>query len=259
MAEGIGYIENNSNQELLLGVVGDPGNGMQPMPFYPPMSLFDFPYTYGSSMNTSSQIRVKMDGASFGIPGTDSVKYHKTYSTHRVVQGWGTLILPEGTYEGTLLEKSETTQVDSDWMKVVFLGWVLAPGYPETTYDSSYRWLTGDMLHPYAEVSYDEDGFQDGVTYYEGLNVSSGSKNISPEVTLLPNPANDKITVSADGVSGIETIEVIAPDGQRAGLYSVTGDKSAQTIEISHFQNGIYLAVIRLHDGKTVVKKLIKH
>lgn len=258
MTDGIGYIDNNTSQELLLGVVGDPGNGVQPMPFYPPMSLFDFPYTYGSSMNTSSQVRVKMDGASFGIPGTDSVKYHMTLITNRVVQGWGTLMLPGGTYEGALLEKSKTTQVDSAWMKVIILGWILAPGYPTTTYDSSYRWLTGEMLHPYVEVNYDENGIQDGVTFYNGLNVNAGEKEPSPEVSLLPNPATDKITFRTSGFNGIKTIEIVTPEGQRVSQHNVPGGSAVSTVTIGDLKSGVYMAVVTLNNGKTVVKRVIK-
>lgn len=258
MEEGLGYIENNSNQELLLGVVGDPGNGVQPLPFYPAMPLFDFPYTYGSSMNTTSQVRVKMDGASFGIPATDSVRYHMTLTTIRNVVGWGTLILPDGTYEGCLLEKSQTIQVDSAWMKVVILGWIPAPGYPSTTYDSSYRWLTGEMLHPYAEATLGEGGSIESVTYFKGLNVSSELPVSGGNFNLQPNPAGDYITIRNSGQGAIERIDIFATDGRQFETITQKSGTTNTLVNVSNLNPGIYILVIHSTTGERIVKRLVK-
>lgn len=258
MTEGTGYIENGTSQEVLLGVVGDPGNGMQAMPFYPPMALFEFPYTYGSTMNTSSQVRVKMDGASFGIPATDSVRYHMTLTTTRAVRGWGTLILPDGTYEGALLEKSETVQVDSAWMKVVFIGWILAPGYPETTRDSSYRWLTAEMLHPYAEVNFGETGAIDGVTFFKGLNVSAGTSSAAPRLEMMPNPVSDQLTIRLAGVGSIRKVEILAADGRLCLEKSVTDETPFLTIDLGLLPAGIYVAVAYTAQGERIVERIVK-
>ena len=258
MTDGIGYIENSTNQELLMGVVGDPGNGMQAMPFYPPMALFEFPYTYGSSMNTSSQVRVKMDGASFGIPATDSVRYHMTLTTTRAVQGWGTLILPDGTYEGALLEKSETVQVDSAWMKVVFIGWILAPGYPETTRDSSYRWLTGELLHPYAEVNFGETGAIDGVTFFKGLNVGTHNQPGESRLEILPNPVSDRATIRLSGTDAIKQVDLLAADGRMCIQTTTPGDQSFVTLDLSGLPAGIYITVVQTTQGERIVKRIVK-
>ncbi|HAQ65947.1 MAG TPA: hypothetical protein DCR43_08880 [Bacteroidales bacterium] len=258
MEEGIGYIENNASQELLLGVVGDPGSGVQPMPFYPAMPLFDFPYTYGSSMNTTSQVRVRMDGASFGIPATDSIKYHMTLTTIRNVVGWGTLNLPDGIYDGTLLEKAETIQVDSAWMKVVFLGWILAPGYPVTTYDSSYRWLTDEMLHPYAEVGFGEGGYIESVTYFKGLNVSAGAAVTDNDIFLQPNPANDYVVIGCSGQTPINKIDILASDGHLCESLDVPSGTERPMVNVRRLSAGIYVMVIHTTAGEKIVKRLVK-
>lgn len=258
MEDGIGYIENNPNQELLLGVVGDPGNGVQPLPFYPAMPLFDFPYTYGSSMNTTSQVRVKMDGASFGIPATDSVRYHMTLTTIRNVVGWGTLNLPDGIYEGCLLEKSQTIQVDSAWMKVVFLGWILAPGYPATTYDSSYRWLTGEMLHPYAEANLGEGGAIESITYFKGLNVSSETPIHVSNITLQPNPANDYVSIKSSDQVSVERIDIFSTDGRKCESFTRELGTACPLVNVSYLKPGIYVMAIHTTSGEKIVKRLVK-
>lgn len=259
MTDGIGYIENNDAQELLLGVVGDPGNGVQPMPFYPAMPLFDFPYTYGSQMNTTSQVRVKMDGASFGMPGTDSVKYHMTLTTIREVTGWGTLVLPDATYEGALLESSKTIQVDSAWMKVVFLGWISAPGYPQTTHDSSYRWLTGEMLHPFAEVNYDENGLQDGVTFFKGLNVGAAYHEASlPDLTVFPNPATSQLTVLTPSAWQWTTVRISSMDGVSRDYHVIKETDSAVKIDIQNLPAGCYVVQLLGEGHRSGQRRLIK-
>lgn len=259
MTDGIGYIENNTAQELLLGVVGDPGNGVQPMPFYPAMPLFDFPYTYGSTMNTTTQVRVKMDGASFGIPGTDSVKYHMTLTTNRIVTGWGTLMLPDASYEGTLLEKSETIQVDSVWMKVVFLGWILAPGYPQTIYDSSYRWLTDQMLHPFAEVNYDTNGLQDGVTWFKGLNVNLPENQPSAfSIRVSPNPVAEKLTFMTNDGIGWTHAELVSTDGRCLTLPVRQSQKGIFTADVTTLGTGMYVARLIARQQKSGVQRVVK-
>ena len=195
--DGYGMIAVNDQEASLLGAVGDPGNGVQPLPLSPPLPLFVFPYTYGSSIDATSKLVVKMSGEEYGMPTADSIKYIMTLHTIRNVQGWGKLKLKTQDFDGALLEKTVMTQTDDALMKVFLLRWVTVPGFPTVSTDTTYRWFSGLIAHPYVEITMNEGGIADSARIWVG-NYSVGLPNVAKvdQTQSYPNPSSSSVTIT---------------------------------------------------------------
>ncbi|MDK2908670.1 MAG: hypothetical protein PWR20_237 [Bacteroidales bacterium] len=253
--DGYGYIFFNDNYSHLIGIAGDAGYGVMPVPLNPPLVLFNFPYTFGTMINSTAKAVIKGTGAQFGMP-FDSVKLVSTINTQRSVDGWGTLILRCGTYEGTLLEKTITNRIDSAFAKVVFLGWTPIPGFPLSEVDSSYNWITGESTHPYASISYDVNGISTGGSFYAGDITSSKSylSSIS-ELKLIPNPVKD-YGLLAD-IRLIKDINIYDMQGRlvmRKEIHSASA-----TVNFERLKPGIYLLKVMFSDGSISSLKFTKN
>ena len=253
-ADGYGYIYFNDNYSHLIGIASDAGYGIMPVPLNPPLVLFNFPYTYGSNINSTAKAVVKGTGAQFGMP-FDSVKLVSTIITQRSVDAWGTLILRCGTYEGSLLEKTITNRIDSAFAKVIFLGWVPIPGFPITETDTAYNWFTGESTHPYVTISYDTSGVSTGGSFYAGDITSSKNTHFSAaSLSIYPNPVKDQAQLRAS--TPIKNITIY---NMQAQFISKKEIKSASaTLNLEGLKPGVYLLRVEMTDGSSTNLRFIK-
>lgn len=254
-SEGYGYIFYNDTYSHLIGIAGDAGYGVMPVPLNPPLVLFNFPYTYGSSINSTAKATIKGTGAQFGLP-FDSVKLVSTIMTQRAVNAWGTLILRSGTFEGTLLEKTVTTRIDSAWTKVIFLGWVPIPGFPMTETDTAYNWFTEVSTHPFVSISYDNTGVSTGGSFYAGDITSvhpPSQANIAFE--LVPNPVEEIALLSAD--RPVSSVTVVDIQGRQISEMEIKTAPALLNFET--LRPGIYFLRVRFADGLVGTRRFIKN
>lgn len=236
----INMLQINSTSLSYLGIVGDPiGTGTPgPIAANPPAVTMNFPYTYGSSVNTSTYIQIYTTGAAIGQPTIDSVRYKSTLFLDANVIAAGNMVLPSGTMP-SLLERRINTSIDTAWMKGTVTGnqWVMAPGFPQTTIDSSFNWYSDQSLQHYAHALYDDTGLHD-VHYFKsqlttGLNET---KNSSASFLAYPNPAVDFL-----GVKGLKTPEatewkVLDANGREV----LKGNSTLQNLNIKNLNKGSY-------------------
>lgn len=251
--ESIGYIRNTAEKYELLGAAALIEDSVYVLEFDPPTILIDFPYTYGSSIFDTTEFVITDSGEAFGFPAIDSVQYKVSIINDRLVQAWGTLILPNASYEGTLLEKSITTQIDSLWMKVPFFGWI-PMGDPEIYTDSAFRWLTDVVLHPYAELYYDE-GEIGSVSYFFDHTVSAPSMIVknAPTVHIFPNPVQNNFTVRAVFSHDAQII-IYDMSGKTVHRQRHPAGKDQTLIDAGKLKPGFYNLVIRNHNQRSSIK-----
>lgn len=251
--ESIGYIRNTADLYELLGAAALIEDSVYLLEFDPPTILIDFPYTYGSTIYDTTEFIITDSGEVFGFPAIDSVKYKVSIINDRLVQAWGTLILPNASYEGTLLEKSITTQIDSLWMKVPFFGWI-PMGDPEIYTDSAFRWLTNVVLHPYAELYYNE-GEVGSVSYFFDHTVSAPAMVIkdAPAVHLFPNPVQNDFTVQAVFSHDAEII-IYDMTGKTVYRQIHPAGQNQTLVDARKLKPGFYNLVIRNHSQRSSSK-----
>jgi len=90
---------------------------------------------------------------------------------------------------------------------------------------------------------------------FEGSEPLNVDEFVSSEVAMVPNPANDQITITSDKMS-IATI--IISDLKGSILISKENINSkTKSISLSQLSAGLYITEIRSENGNSVVKKLI--
>lgn len=171
-----------------------------------------------------------------------------------VVDGFGTLITPFGTFE-VLRIKSVINGLDSVYQTFFGIGsWNTLPQTVTTEYE---WWAQGKEEALLKIVEVENNGISQirSIEYqdiYLGLDASNEEKSI--EFNLVPNPANNLISIESD--LAIEQIKVIGLDGSVV-LKQDANNASKSTIEISMLQAGVYF--VEVSSGKfTATQKLIK-
>ncbi|MCL9806059.1 T9SS type A sorting domain-containing protein [Flavobacterium amniphilum] len=81
--------------------------------------------------------------------------------------------------------------------------------------------------------------------------------NIGSSILIYPNPTNDYITITSED-KYMKNIEIISIDGK--SFYSNNNFKDKkQLIDLSKYQNGIYIIRIETEDNKTINRKIVKN
>ena len=73
-----------------------------------------------------------------------------------------------------------------------------------------------------------------------------------PQVTIYPNPADDHITIS--GIRDVISISIYNVNGQKV----FAADRLNSSIDISQFEQGLYLVSILTADGNEISSRFIK-
>lgn len=92
-----------------------------------------------------------------------------------------------------------------------------------------------------------------------GTTVGIEDQNISPVVSIYPNPSNGNFAVAIEGIEGIIGLSVFDARGREVLATSLVGNgqKTIQNIDLSNYANGVYTISIRTAKG-TASQKLVK-
>lgn len=210
-----------------------------------PMTLYKFPINYGDTLSSGSNYTtISKNYDSNTSMYFDSIRYTYIITNQYKVDGWGTLKLPDASYEALRLffkSKAATT------LEAHYLGnWMPLDQTSLTTY--SYTWLTND-IYQILEIDYDSAASHPYSAYYYKDALSGIQKATKPtSLSVFPNPASGSVTIrSANNDS-----------------YSITDQtgtvvKSGMTDEpviLSDLTEGIYFVRI-ISPEDTRVEKLI--
>lgn len=208
---------------------------------------YKFPTNYEDTFSTRGYTYIDLN------PVTDfKLKQYRQRTS--VVDGFGTLITPFGTFE-VLRIKSVINELDSVYQ--TFFGggsWNVLPLTVTTEYE---WWAQGKDEAMLKIVATENNGtpqirsieYQD---IYLGLDASLEENSF--EFNLVPNPANNLISIESD--LAIDQIKIIGLDGSVV-LKQNANNVSKSTIEISMLQAGVYFVEVSF--GKfTATQKLIK-
>jgi len=208
---------------------------------------YKFPTNFEDTFSTRGYTYIDLN------PVTDfKLKQYRQRTS--IVDGFGTLITPFGTFE-VLRIKSVINELDSVYQ--TFFGgggWNVLPQTVITEYE---WWAQGKNDAMLKIVATENNGtpqirsieYQD---IYLGLDASL--KENFFEFNLVPNPADNLILIDSD--LAIEHIQVIGLDGSVV-LKQNANNVSKATIEISMLETGVYF--VEVSSGKfSATQKLIK-
>lgn len=225
-------------------------NGV-PLPtlFSAPDYIYRFPLTYGGS-----------DSCNFGysiiIPGLFS--YVNQSKRVNIVDGWGTLTTPFGTFQ-TVRIKSTVTSRDS-----IASDSLPFPVPPVTTTTTEYKWLANGYRAPLLTVS--ADGFfttaiyMDSIRPFTGIEepYSSATSGYNFAVNIFPNPARSIISITPDIAVNGQPMQVTLFDATGRVIMKSEFNTETGIIDISELSPGIYNLLLNRKDGASGTAKVLK-
>ncbi len=154
------YLEINSNAMNALGLSTDTSGMGDYFSFTlnPDQKFFELPTTYGTTFSDDWGFTLTIDGSVFGVDSVRTINHSLTNVTY---DGYGTIIMPSGSFDG-LREERITTTYDST--QVLFFGvWTtLESGM---SMDTSYSWIAKNSKGPLVNVEI-ENGMVSSASYY---------------------------------------------------------------------------------------------
>ena len=194
-----------------------------------PQVYLSFPFTDGDTHTDEF-------GATFSIEG---VTYTRTGSMTATGNGWGSVILPTGTYNNVL--RCDMTESISD--ESVVINYTL-----DLTYTTFVSPEVGFWVLQYGEIVYSDDQGNDQVIpytqYLQNIDlVVSENPSRSEDLTVYPNQTQDFITLSNPRLG--QVYQIFGMEGQLI----LAGLVDGQPINVSGIAAGTYtINIIEKHN-----------
>lgn len=197
-----------------LGISTLGGNNYTPNP----RTFVTFPYTFGTVFNDTYKT-------------TTDVSETTVVATY---DGYGTLILPTGTYTNVIRQK------------VVKNGTVV-----------NYNWFNVQPFYPLVQTVLEENS----IGVMKGLNLANDEHAFGKKFAIYPNPTRDEINVEAIGqIDNAVDIEIYDLLGKRLVAQKAdSGNNDQVQLRIGTFNAGIYLLKITDSSTNTThIQRIIK-
>lgn len=200
---------------------------------------YKFPLEYGDTDSCTFKYNVQIPNLGY---------FEETKKRKNVVDGWGTLKTPYGTFE-VLRVVSYLKIKDSIYYDAYNFG--LAINRTET----EYKWLGKSKDIPLLKITKNNFTISE-IIYIDSARVSTNVDNTinTDDFLIYPNPAFDYIVFNSK-IDNIFKIEIIDAMGKSMMIKEV---KNNNYIDIQSFQSGLYF--VNIHDEKMTLlnrKKII--
>lgn len=199
------YFDKNSDALLMVGIATEMDDlGEVFSPVVPNEEFLVFPYEYGYQGNETFHYDFAAD---VSLPGIDSMKMRRTIEKFSLVDAWGTMTVPMGTYD--VLRVHETRDyTDTIWAKLAIFGWQVFS--VEEGEEERYLWWSDDPEVGYVLVNLNIAPGTGEVTDSEFMAapqaVGLGELQVYAGLTVFPNPAEDRLYVKNNIGSDIDYI-----------------------------------------------------
>lgn len=215
------------------------------MSYSNPEDMLHFPFNMNNSYTDTWAANFVSNGINFARTGSTSVTY----------DGYGTLSLPNGTYNNVVRVHFVQTFQDV---------YTFASMTNTITYSNDeYLWYLNGNHQPIAAV-YTATNSVNG-TSQQGLYlnvIQSGVKeldNFASSVLAFPNPASNEINFSFQQDLQINQIELCDLSGKVVYSESINPFKisnNVHTINLNNYNDGMYFVKFRSNDGSVEIKKI---
>jgi hypothetical protein len=249
----IWYLKVNQSEYSLLTdktyIGGVPPNmGVPMLNYIDPLKILNYPFTFSDNFNDT-------------VIGTEhvgySVYYHRNGTSASTADGYGTLILPSGTYQNVLRIKN--VQIFRDSISIIAFSTI-------ERHIETYIWYDGIHKTPLLKIQYsaytknDTTHSSKSILVGEQLNGMQDGNNDRISFDIYPNPATDKTNLTLYFPSKTEAgIELVSITGNRTILIengTFDAGKHSKTIDLKMLSRGQY--IVRLKTPfVNIVKKII--
>jgi hypothetical protein len=251
------FFKENSNCFKQNGI-GYILNGIPiPMVYSKPDTIYDFPMDYADTMSCDFQ---------YSTPSFAAVPFYYGESGHResVVDGWGTLTTPYGTFP-VLRVRSVITATDSIYLDT--LGFGTAFPLPVRI---EYKWITNGKKTPLLKIDASDIGGTEIVTnvvYQDSIRPEVPQVGITEtatvsNITVYPNPASEQVTIEFNAMTSasiqICILNLLGQTVMNQQEYAAKGERSIRIdLQSLDLPPGIYGLCIENGSARKVVKLII--
>lgn len=225
-------------------------NGI-PLPtlFSAPDYIYRFPLNYGNTDSCSF-------GYTFSVPGL--ITYKNQSKRVNVVDGWGTLTTPFGTFQ-TVRVKSTITSRDS-----IASDSLPFPVPPITTTTIEYKWLANGYRAPLLTATAGGMGMTT-VTYMDSYKPTSGT--VDPglsksgdrlNIDIHPNPVGSTLNFITGLTDNGLKVYLRIFDATGRVVMDRTSLSTTPALDVSGLKAGIYYLHLATGDGKSGVARFIR-
>ncbi|MBW6482039.1 MAG: T9SS type A sorting domain-containing protein [Vicingaceae bacterium] len=230
-------------------------------------TIITFPSTMGTTFSGSWSGQIAQ--VFIGQGGIDSARITRGATTSSIIDAWGNLTTPLGTFASLRQNVNETT-VDTTWILQSGTWSIIDPftaaliGVEPIAFDTTNtaRWWTDNAASkfPLLEIDYDNSGTVNRVSWQKSSpTVGISELKATSDFNVYPNPAKDVVTF-ATNIANNSEISIMDITGKT--IKTITFNTSKQAIDVSRFNAGIYFYTIRdrvsgkvLHNNKIIVTK----
>jgi hypothetical protein len=215
------YIHDNSTVLEMLGFCGifmPPNTSI--VPYTPPEKSLTFPSTYNTAFNGQTKYVMKFP---YNNPPYDSVKTLYSVSYESLMDGWGNVTTPTGTF-ASLRQKITTYQTDSTFIHSPSGGWMFSgPPSKDTTLD--YSWLSQN--NPFiADVATKWNGHVKSANYMISFATGVNEIQDNPDLSIFPNPSNGVFNLEFGNKDGSASLTTgLGFKNTQLSIYNTVGER----------------------------------
>jgi hypothetical protein len=249
------YWDSQVSSVSILGIYGDLLNNGNKISILlnPATVYYTFPYTFASTVSSTSNAEYKDKGSAFNQPTFDSIRFKRNIVQTKEAIAWGTLIINTGTFDETLLEKVVVVNRDSTWGKAAFPPtWVLLQ--TATSTDSVHNWVTGNSMFPYAQVNYSNGSISNIKYHHTDITTEINMPDQSLKTRIYPNPASEQLYI-ATSINEPLTMEVIDLKGRIVLKERI--NTNLISVNIKTIEPGIYFCRLYSGNGAFEIHKFV--
>lgn len=243
------FYNRTAAEEQEVGVTSGSGSSSSTTTYTTPYKSIQFPITYNQAYSSNYSATVAAGGTSFTQAGT----------LNSVIDGYGTLTTPVGTYTNVLRQK-----LTDEWSQT-------SGGVTATITTTTYNWYKAGINQPILTIIVTTVDLGPGIPHpdptYTAIYLATppaainGPLNLEEAVHIYPNPvAHDGsiiLTVKGCSVSGVRMSNLL---GQEIRHWDNDTKSTVQDIKLqiptSHLAAGMYLLTINAKEG-SLTKKII--
>jgi hypothetical protein len=250
------YLLNTTGGLFIEGAAAElPGSGNQWLNEHmvPASKLMTWP----SSYNTNYTDNYMITGKAYWTPnaGVDSVRIKNVIMSNCVVDAWGSVTTPLGTF-ASIRQKRHKVEADSTWARAVSGAWTLVSHSLDTL--DHYDWWTNDPTIGFPLVGMDMMSHATVPSNVQWLIAAPTPQAVIELADIsgfiaYPNPANDYINIRLKP-EDVASIAVLDMSGRNVlGMEKVVD--ATTRLNTESLNNGMYFLVVTGNSGQRSVKK----
>ena len=235
------FLKSNSSFYRKEGFGAQINGVATPIKYDNPELYYAFPLNYN---NTDSSV------SSYGLPIPTYGYFGETISRKYLVDGWGTLIIPYGTFQ-VLRVKVTINNTDTIYSDAFQIGYTINR---PTSYE--YYWIPNNLRGHALKVT--KSGMNYSAEYLDStIYTSINNPHLNSSVEIFPNPAETYINVKSNNSENLKSISIKDLSGKLIFEKQLTATEC--TIPVADIPAGFYIVETSTKQGSKIQKLIIIH